>query len=242
MIPKIIHYCWFGGKEKPSKVKKCIDSWHRFLPDYKFMEWNENNFDIHSSKYVEQAYNNGKFAFVSDVARISALKQYGGIYFDTDVVVFKSFDDLILDKSKRCILGFEYDNWIATSFMACEKEHPLLDVFENEYLNEKFQKDDGSQNTVTNVIRLTNILEKKGLIRDNSRQKLTDNIEIYPIEYFSPYDYADCIMEKTENSYCAHLFFVSWLPFSQQIKKYIKTFFAKIIGRKGMEKIRNNKK
>ena len=83
-IPKIVHYCWFGGKEKPDSVKKCIESWKKFLPDYQLMEWNEDNFNIEKLKYTKEAYAEGKYAFVSDVARIEALYQYGGIYMDTD--------------------------------------------------------------------------------------------------------------------------------------------------------------
>ena len=93
-IPKIIHYCWFGGKEKPDSVKKCIESWKKFLPDYQLIEWNENNFNIEKLEYTKEAYVAEKYAFVSDVARIEALYQHGGIYMDTDVEVLKTFTPL----------------------------------------------------------------------------------------------------------------------------------------------------
>ena len=89
-IPKIIHFCWFGGKEKPSKVRECIESWHKYLSDYEFMEWNESNFDINSNEYVKQAYEEKKFAYVSDYARIKALYQYGGIYICIQMLWFIS--------------------------------------------------------------------------------------------------------------------------------------------------------
>lgn len=98
-IPKIIHYCWFGGKEKPDIVKRCLASWRNHLTDYQFIEWNEINFDINRNVYVKQAYEAGKFAFVSDYARVFALFHFGGIYLDTDVEVFKSFDDLLHHES-----------------------------------------------------------------------------------------------------------------------------------------------
>lgn len=236
MIPKIIHYCWFGGKAKPTKIQHCIDSWRKILKDYEFIEWNEDNFDVNYSEYTRQAYQQGKFAFVSDIARIEALRKYGGIYMDTDVEVYKPFDDLLA--GARCILGFEYDNWIATSFMACEKNHPLLEEFENLYSLEMFCQKNGVLNTNTNVNRLTKLLCDKGLIRENRKQILNDGIVVFPIEYFSPYDYANCILERTINSYCAHLFFVTWLPKTEQIKKRIKSVLVKIIGRQGLETLR----
>ena len=92
MIPKIIHYCWFGRNEKPLEVKKCINSWKKILPDYQIVEWNEENFDISNNLYAEEAYRDRKYAFVSDVARVYALINLGGIYLDTDVEVYRSFD------------------------------------------------------------------------------------------------------------------------------------------------------
>ncbi|MCC8153387.1 MAG: glycosyl transferase, partial [Tannerellaceae bacterium] len=130
MIPKIIHYCWFGKKEKPGKISKCIESWRRMLPDYQIIEWNEDNFDYESIEYAKSAYRNGKFAFVSDVARLRALIEYGGIYLDTDVEVLKSFDDLL---NYHCVFGMEERNYIATSFMACEPQFPLIQEFFNTY-------------------------------------------------------------------------------------------------------------
>ena len=98
-IPKIIHYCWFGKKDKPDIVNHCINSWKKVLDDYEIIEWNEDNFDVESNTYVKQAYESGKFAFVSDFVRIKALYDYGGIYLDTDVEVFKKFDDLLDNES-----------------------------------------------------------------------------------------------------------------------------------------------
>lgn len=113
-IPKIVHYCWFGGKEKPEDVKKCIESWKQFLPEYQLMEWNEDNFDIERLQYTREAYTAGKYAFVSDVARVEALYQYGGVYMDTDVEVLKSFNPLL---EAQCILGMEEKEYVATSFI-----------------------------------------------------------------------------------------------------------------------------
>ena len=105
MIPKIIHYCWFGGNDKLESVMKCIESWKKYLPDYEIMEWNESNFNIKkANQYVREAYDNKKWAFVTDYVRLIALYENGGIYFDTDVEVFKSFDSLL---SEKAFFGFE---------------------------------------------------------------------------------------------------------------------------------------
>ena len=113
MIPRIIHYCWFGRKEKPESVVKCILSWKQYLPDYQIVEWNENNFDIENSiTYVKQAYDCKMWAFVSDFVRLHALYNYGGLYFDTDVEVFKPFDDLMINSG---FCGFESKYYIGTS-------------------------------------------------------------------------------------------------------------------------------
>ena len=106
MIPKIIHYCWFGGKPFPSAVQKCIDSWKKYLPDYEIREWNETNYDLDKCKFAKEAYDQKKWAFVTDFVRLDVVYQYGGIYFDTDVEVIKSFDDLLNNKA---FLGFDDD-------------------------------------------------------------------------------------------------------------------------------------
>lgn len=236
-IPKIIHFCWFGGKEKPSKVQKCIESWHKYLSDYEFMEWNESNFNTNSNKYVKQAYEEKKFAYVSDYVRINALYEYGGIYMDTDVMVYKSFNDLL---NNQCILGFEEENYVATSFIACMPKHELIKEFIDKYENASFYNSDKSLDLTTNVERLTEILEKKGLVRNNKLQRVEDII-IYPQEYFSPYDYGNFIRKNTKNTYCEHLFLVSWLPWTTKIKKVIKKIIIFVFGIRNMDKIRKLK-
>lgn len=234
-IPKIVHYCWFGGKEKPDSVKRCIESWKKFLPDYQLMEWNEDNFNIEKLQYTKEAYAAKKYAFVSDVARIEALYQYGGIYMDTDVEVLKSFTPLL---DARCILGMEEKEYIATSFMAFEKKHPLIRQFLNLYENINFLDENGQIITGTNVAKLTNLLIEKGFVQENYYQELEEGIKIYPKEFFSPYDYINCHYTITENSYCVHHFAVSWMSKKEQVKKGIKKQLSKILGPKKMNKIR----
>lgn len=235
MIPKIVHYCWFGKGEKPDKVKECIQSWKDKLPDYEIIEWNEENFDINALKYTKDAYEARKFAFVSDVARVKALYEFGGIYFDTDVEVLKDFDDSILEKD--CVLGFEEGNYIATSFMACKPNHTLMKDFYNLYLNLDFYDEKGQIISGTNVTKLTNMLVYKGLVRNNEYQEIED-ISIYPQEYFSPYDYGNCVYKITEKSICVHHFIVSWMSKKEMIKKKIKKIIVPIIGIDKMNSIR----
>lgn len=234
-IPKMVHYCWFGGKEKPEDVKKCIESWKQFLSDYQLMEWNEDNFDIERLQYTREAYTAGKYAFVSDVARIEALYQYGGFYMDTDVEVLKSFNPLL---EAQCILGMEEKEYVATSFMAFEKGHPLVKEFLNLYEQLSFLDKKGQIIAGTNVAKLTKMLKEKGFVQENHYQKLENGIQIYPKEFFSPYDYINCHYNITENSYCVHYFAVSWMSKKEQVKKEIKKRIVKILGPEKMNEIR----
>lgn len=234
-IPKIVHYCWFGGKEKPDSIKKCIESWKRYLPDYELMEWNENNFNIDKLQYTKEAYEAGKYAFVSDVARIEALYQYGGFYMDTDVEVLKSFTPLL---DSRCVLGMEEKEYVATSFMGFEKGHPLVKQFLNLYKNLTFFDGKGQIITGTNVAKLTKMLIKQGFVQENRYQELEDGIKIYPKEFFSPYDYINCYYNITENSYCVHHFAVSWMSKKEQLKKVIKKKIVRFLGPEKMNKLR----
>ena len=156
-IPRIIHYCWFGKGEKPKIVLKCIESWKKHLHDYEIKEWNEENFDINCNTYVSEAYKMRKYAFVSDYVRVYALFNYGGIYLDTDVEVFKPFDDLL---SHETFWGFEQENYIATSTIGSMKGNNLIKIFLDKYTIKGFIKDDGTQDDQTNVAIITKMLEK----------------------------------------------------------------------------------
>ena len=235
MIPKIIHYCWFGKGEKPSRIKECISSWKKVLDGYEIIEWNEDNFNVNELEYTKEAYKAKKYAFVSDVARVKALYEYGGIYLDTDVIVYKSFDSIL---NHKCVLGFEMGNYVATSFMASEPQFNLMKEFYDLYVYRNFYDKNGNIISGTNVSKLTNMLMNKGLKRNNQFQILEDEIVIYPQEYFSPYDYGDCIKNNTENTICEHLFLVSWMSKKEVVKKTFKRILSSIIGKKGMNKIR----
>ena len=145
-IPKVIHYCWFGKNLLPEAALKCIESWKRFFPDYEIIEWNEDNFDINACDYTKEAYQAKKWAFVSDYARYKIIYENGGVYFDTDVEVIKSFDDILV---KGAFMGIEadYKSTVNTGLgIAAEKEHPLYREMLDYYEKEHFINEDGNLN------------------------------------------------------------------------------------------------
>lgn len=207
MIPKIIHYCWFGRNPKPKLAIKCIKSWKKKCPDYKIIEWNEDNFDIMSAPlYVQQAYEMKKWAFVTDYVRLYAMVTYGGIYMDTDVEVVRSLDKFLEHKA---FSGFEDGVNIPTGIMACEKDFPLFDEFLKFYDNASFINTDGSINTTTNVVIMTNICLKKGLLQNGEYQTIED-FAIYPKDVFCPVSYETGQLVRTRRTCTIHWFAGSW--------------------------------
>lgn len=234
-IPRKIHYCWFGGKEKPSMIEKCINSWKKHLPEFEIIEWNEKNFDINCNIYTREAYEEGKYAFVSDYVRVHVLYYYGGIYLDTDVEVFKSFDDLLHHHS---FWGFEQENYIATSTIGARKGNQLIKVFLDSYTDKKFIKQDGTYNDLTNVAIVTEILQKLELKLNGEYQEIKGAGVFYPQTYFSPYDYINCRKFITKDTYAMHYFNKSWLPLNVRVKVNLKVILSKIIGGANISKVR----
>ncbi|MEK3991734.1 glycosyltransferase family 32 protein [Robertmurraya sp. FSL R5-0851] len=234
-IPKVIHYCWFGGKEKPEIVKKCILSWRKTLKDYEIIEWNETNFDIHSNTFIREAYEAGKFAFVSDYVRVYVLYNQGGIYLDTDVEVFQPFDKFLHHES---FWGFEQENYIATSTIGAKKENKLISQFLDSYRSKGFLKEDGSFHELTNVAIVTKILEDTGLKRDGRYQEIEGIGAFYPQTYFSPYDYINIRKLNTNDTVAIHHFYKSWLPPSARLKSSLKQIAARVIGGENIARIR----
>lgn len=234
-IPKVIHYCWFGGKEKPDLIQKCITSWKTHLPDYDIIEWNEHNVDISQNQYIQQAYDLKKYAFVSDYVRVHALYHYGGIYLDTDVEVFKSFDPLLHHLS---FWSFEQENYIATSTIGAVKGNAMIKQFLDTYKDKSFVNKDGSFDNLTNVAMVTELFKNQGVQMNGEYQELEGLATIYPQTYFSPYDYINCRKLITDNSYAMHHFYKSWLPARTRIKGILKSGLSKVIGGKNIARIR----
>jgi hypothetical protein len=206
-IPKIIHYCWFGKNPKSELALKCIESWKRYCPDYEIIEWNEDNFDICYCDYVREAYEAKKWAFVSDVARLYALVNYGGIYMDTDVEVIKSLDRFLIHQG---FSGFEDLENIPTGIMAAEKDHPMFRKL-LEYYDDRPFVVDGELDLTTNVTTITNMLQPEGFQPNNTYQEVA-GIALYPYDYFCPRDIHTLKLVVTENTYTIHHFAGSWLP------------------------------
>ncbi|MCR5195265.1 MAG: glycosyl transferase [Pseudobutyrivibrio sp.] len=206
MIPKIIHYCWFGKNEKSGLVKECIDSWKKFMPDYEIIEWNEDNFDINICKYTKEAYEAKKWAFVSDYARLYALNKMGGIYFDTDVQALKPLDEFLGEKA---FTGFEVRDCIVTAVMAFEKEDAFIKELLEQYHYMSFINPDGSLNTTTNVTMISRKLKDKGMIPNGKKQTVGDII-IYPQIYFCPNNISRIWKKPSKHSYVIHHFDCSW--------------------------------
>jgi len=216
MIPKTIHYCWFGGNELPPLAKKCIKSWKKYCKDYKIIRWDETNFDISSAPlYVRQAYEAKKWAFVTDYVRLWAMTKYGGIYMDTDVEVVKPLDQFL---KHQAFSGFEDEINIPTGIMACEKNFVLFQKLLHFYDDAVFIKEDGSIDTTNNVEIITDICIEKGLKRNNTFQEI-EGFALYPNDFFCPKSYVDGIIRKTENTHTIHHFNASWLSKDSQEKK-----------------------
>ena len=222
-IPRIIHYCWVGRNPLPPIAKKYIASWKKFCPDYKIIEWNEDNFDINYCAYTREAYDAKKWAFVSDVVRLYALVNYGGIYMDTDVEVIKPLDDLL---KFHAVSGFELEKYIPTGLMACEKGHPAFVEFLKEYDGIHFIKPDGTQDTMTNVKRITAKSLEYGLIQNNSEQTLSNGFHILPRDYLCPEDWRTGAINITSNTYTIHHFEGSWMP---EEARYSTKIYKKLI-------------
>ena len=206
MIPKMIHYCWFGNNELPLNVQKCIKSWEKYCPGYQIIRWDESNYDCKKNRYMKEAYENKKWGFVSDYARFDILYHYGGIYFDTDVELIRSFDDLL---ANDCFMGFE-NHYVAPGLVvAARKGVPEIKEMMSLYDDLKFCLDDGSLNLVPIPRYITNFLVKKGLKQNGEKQRI-GNITIYPSEYFCPKDMMTGEYHITANTYSIHHFDASW--------------------------------
>ena len=183
MIPRIIHYCWFGRGQMPAIARECIESWHMFMPDYEYKLWNEDNFDVEGFRYTKEAYEAGRFAFVSDVARLVALKEYGGIYLDVDFKVYKSFDPLL---QFHAFAGFEGSKSkpVMMGVIASESGGEWVSDQLDAYSDRTFLVDD-EEDLTTNVRFITDRMRDKGFIPDGKEQDFCD-LHIFPVDYFCP--------------------------------------------------------
>lgn len=210
MIPKIIHYCWFGNKKMPYKFRRYIKKWKKLSPDYEIKLWNENNYDIDKIPFVKTAAEKGKWAFVTDYIRIDVLYRFGGIYLDTDVEMIKPFDNLLKYKA---FCGFECSDYVNFgSAVGAEPNNKIIKEMLDYYGALEFT-DDVLKNNTSPIVQ-TKILMRHGLKNDRTEQNRTEQeiegFHVFPAEYFCPMNYSQILDSLTENTYSIHHFSASW--------------------------------
>ena len=230
MIPKIIHYCWFGRNPLPELAQKCIASWKKYLPDYEIKEWNEDNFDVNIIPYTAEAYAMKKYAFVSDYARFWILHKYGGIYFDTDVEVIRPIDDIV---ARGNFMGFETDPNPAKGDASNASVNPglglgvapglglikkMLDYYEDKH----FICEANMRNQITVVHICTKVLTENGLQNVEGIQKVDDDIYIYPAEYFCPINVTTGRIHVEKNTRTIHHYAGTWVDKKFSLKELVK--------------------
>lgn len=243
-IPKKIHYCWFGRNPLPKSAVKCIQSWKKYFPDYEIIQWNEDNYDVNKIKYIREAYKAKKYAFVSDYARFDILYHEGGVYFDTDVEVIKSFDDIL---EKGPFMGCEIDGSFSLEDEMINNAinlggtvnpglgiavNPGLGLYEeilNYYASQNFLNEDGTINQETVVTKTTKILREQGMKNVKEIQKI-GGITIYPKEYFNPMNNNTGVIDITENTHSIHWYSMSWISPGTRMRSRITRVFHRLFG------------
>ncbi len=229
MIPKKIHYCWFGGNPLPELAQKCIASWEKYCPDYEIIQWNESNFDVTCCDYIKEAYEAKKWAFVSDYARFKILYEQGGLYFDTDVEILKSLEPIV---EKGNFMGREEGINVAPGLgLGTTPGEPLYAKILEYYNAQHFYNADGSLNFKTVVDYTTELLVQYGLSNCDEIQKV-ENVYIYPREYFCPMDQISEEITLTDNTYTIHHYTASWYDETQKYAMKLKRKYGKILPRK----------
>jgi len=239
MIPKIIHYCWFGRNPLPEMALKCIESWKKYLPDYEIKQWNEDNFDVNIVPYTSEGYKTKKYAFVSDYARFYTLYHYGGIYLDTDVEVIKSLDEIIRRgafMAKEIRVGAKDQTLIGiNSGLGCGMEpgnqfyKRVLDYYSKSHL----YKWNGKR--TFQVVELMNkVIDRDSIVEVGDGISKFEDIYIYEPEYFCPKSYFSGQTEMTDKTVCIHHYASSWvkkgkLTFFQKIEIRLSAIFARLV-------------
>ena len=234
MIPKTIHYCWFGRGEKPKLAQKCIASWKRYCPDYEIVEWNEDNFDVNYNAYTKMCYEQKKYAFLTDYLRLKVIYEQGGLYFDTDVEVIRPFDDLL---SYEAFLGFETNDFVNTGEgFGAEAGNPVVAQMLAEY--EPLL--DGQHGMIGCPHLNTGALLKLGLLQNGEKQEVAGAM-VFPVDYFNPYDDPTGVLTKTKNTYSIHWYGKSWLSKGAIIRSKITQPIHRLFGLDCFSRFRQNK-
>ena len=230
MIPHKIHYCWFGQGEMPQMAKNCIATWHKYMPDWEFKLWDEKNFDIECIPYTAEAYKSGKYAFVSDYARLWALEQEGGLYLDVDFEVYKTFDNLCHLNAFAGIEGSKHHP-VMMGVCASQPHGQWVTEMLEAYTKRHFLQSNGTPDLTTNVQFITSIMAANGFRQDGTEQDYKD-LHIFPVDYFSPRQTTGEYI-RSENTYCEHKGLGSW----SGNKKGWKGALLKLVGQKNMTRL-----
>ena len=219
-IPKVIHFCWFGEKEKPELVKKCISSWKKYCPDYEIIEWNEENFNVNSCKYCKEAYELKKYAFVSDYARLKIIYENGGIYLDTDVELICSLNCVL---ESDVFMGIENGNYVSTGLgFGAIKGHNLIkknkEIYENMYFYDS-EKKIISKNC---PFYTTPIVKEEGFHFPIEKKQKINGIALYPDEYFNPYNWKTKKLNITKKTISIHHYSGLWMTGYEKKELYRK--------------------
>lgn len=234
MIPKVIHYCWFGDKVFPDEYKKYISSWKKFCPDYEIKIWNESNFDVLFCDFAKEAYEEKKWAFLSDCVRLKIIYDEGGIYLDTDVELVKNLDRFL---SAKCFFGTEPSGFVATGLgFGAEKGNSTILEMLHQY-DGHFKMSDGSFDMKPCPQKNTDVMVKKGYVYNKNRIWKKDGIVIYPPRYFCPMDYDTGVVKLTEDTYSIHHYGASWHTIWLEIMYRVRRFCLNKFGNNKGEKI-----
>lgn len=225
MIPKKIHYCWFGRGQKSELILRCIESWKKYCPDYEIIEWNEDNLDVNATRYTKQAYEAKKWAFVSDYARLYALYTEGGIYLDTDVELLKPLDCFL---EHEAFTGFEVKDSPITAVMGAVKEHHIIKMLLDYYDTADFINEDGSLNLLTNTHIITKYFIEQGVLLNGKKQTI-DSMVIYPQIVFCPNNFSRIFEKPSKKTYAIHHFDQSWKN-SQRNNSFMYRFRRYVVG------------
>ncbi len=222
MIPKIIHYCWFGGNKIPQKTLKYIESWKKKCPDYEIVCWDESNFNVEFNNYTKSAYQAKKWAFVSDVARLYALKNFGGIYLDTDVELLDNFERYLECTAFIGTERLKQDGYaqLSTATIGSVKDGQWVSKMLSAYEKRTFVKEDNRLDLTPNTQILTQLTFGAPSILEETIFR--DDITIFPSEYFSPKNFFDSSLNVTQNTVAVHHFEGGWIPMSIKLKIIIR--------------------
>ncbi|MCO6504643.1 MAG: glycosyl transferase [Apibacter sp.] len=242
MIPKLIHYCWFGPATLPATAQRYIASWHQFLPDYQIQLWNEHNFDYQAIPYARAAYAAGKYAFVADVCRVQALYQHGGIYLDTDVQMLASFDPFL---HHHCFTGFEqgmdpYTRQLTCNpqagVMGCEAGSALMQNIWQQYQSLEFNP----QQLITINQIFKQLYQQHNIILNNQQQEIPGYVCVYPSDYFMAKNAYTHELNRSIHTVCIHHYDGTWLNDSKRInllKRQLLNLLRTILGARNSRKL-----